>query len=68
MDMNKTVEITPAEARREGWISLTYPYKPEEQMMLAAAVRQLGSKPNIVLNCPGGREIFVPGKGVKGLK
>jgi hypothetical protein len=59
---------TPAEVRKRGWVSLTYPYKANEDAMLDAAVRQLGSKPNVVLTVPGGREIFVPGKTNRGLR
>jgi hypothetical protein len=58
---------TPKAVRAEGWVSLTYPYKPAETALLVMAVRQLGSKPNLLVNCPGGVEIFVPGKLNRGL-
>jgi hypothetical protein len=67
-NLNMTISKENGAALRvKGWVSLTYPYKPHDAEMLVAAVRQLGDKPNRLVNCPGGVEIFVPGRTNKGL-
>lgn len=54
--------VTKESARAEGFVSLTYPYSmPDQAVMLAVAVIQLGTKPfRLVSQKSGSVEIYVP--------
>ena len=62
-----TTKSSPTALRAAGWVSLTYPYRPGESIILFQAVQQLGIRPHQLVTVPTGIEIFVPRKTNKGL-
>ncbi len=55
--MSTTTHTT---ARQRGFMPLTVNYPPTESALLAAAVRQLGGRPHMVVETRAGLSIWIP--------